>query len=249
MIDTYILYIIIFLLSVVQSVAGVGLLVIGTPLFLLFGYNIIEIMFYLLPLSIITSIISLFFIKLKKKVEIKFKKKLFHYFFTICFPAMVIGLIILNNFSNLINFKIIVATIIILSIFIKIVVNLKNYKFDTNKLYIKIVIFFAGIVHGLTNSGGTLISIFLIKNEKKNLLSSICNIHWFYFFLAITQLLMLITLINKEAFIFFDQLNIYILPIIGAFIGIIIINNSYNLFVNSLIYFLAFISSLSLILF
>ena len=46
MIDTYILYIIIFLLSVVQSVAGVGLLVIGTPLFLLFGYNIIEIMFY-----------------------------------------------------------------------------------------------------------------------------------------------------------------------------------------------------------
>ena len=84
---------------------------------------------------------------------------------------MVIGLIILNNFSNLINFKIIVATIIILSIFIKIVVNLKNYKFDTNKLYIKIVIFFAGIVHGLTNSGGTLISIFLIKNEKKNLLS------------------------------------------------------------------------------
>ena len=80
MIDTYILYIIIFLLSVVQSVAGVGLLVIGTPLFLLFGYNIIEIMFYLLPLSIITSIISLFFIKLKKKVEIKFKKKLFHYF-------------------------------------------------------------------------------------------------------------------------------------------------------------------------
>ena len=94
-------------------------------------------------------------------------------------PAMVIGLIILNNFSNLINFKIIVATIIIVSIFIKIVVNLKIINLIQIN-YIKIVIF-AGIVHGLTNSGGTLISIFLIKNEKKNLLSGICNIHWFYF--------------------------------------------------------------------
>ena len=249
MIDLYLIYIIIFILSFIQSIVGIGLLVIGTPLFLLLGYNIIEIMFYLLPLSLLTSSISLFLIKFKKKTEIKLNKKFFQYFITICFPSMFIGLLILNNYSNVFNFKIIVATIIIISIFIKINVNLKSYQFDTNKSYIKIIIFFIGVVHGLTNSGGTLLSLFFIKNDKKNLLNGIYNIHWFYFFLALTQLVTLTLLMTKHDFIFFDNMSIYLMPLISASIATLIVKKSYNIFVSYLIYFLAFISSLSLILF
>ena len=69
MIEIYLISIIVFILSFVQTIAGVGLLVIGTPVFLIIGYDMIEIMFYLLPLSIITSTTSLLIFTDPRKVK------------------------------------------------------------------------------------------------------------------------------------------------------------------------------------
>ena len=44
--------------SVVQSVFGVGVLLIGTPLLLSFGYPFFEVLSFLLPTSLIISIIQ-----------------------------------------------------------------------------------------------------------------------------------------------------------------------------------------------
>ena len=42
-----------------------------------------------------------------------------------------------------------------------------------------------GFVHGLTNSGGTLLSLFLLRNNKQNnLIKSTFEIHFFYALLA-----------------------------------------------------------------
>lgn len=246
MIEIYLISIIVFILSFVQTIAGVGLLVIGTPVFLIIGYDMIEIMFYLLPLSIITSTTSLLILKQKKR-SIHFNNKLFQYFVTICLPSMFVGLVLLNYFSHIFNFKFIVAFIIIVSIFIKIKVSLKNINFDADKIYKKAVIFFIGIVHGLTNSGGTLLSLYLIKNDKKNMIYNIYNIHFFYFILAFVQIILLISIVNENKFIFFDNSIIYSIPLFSSLIASRLITKL-NVLTNYLIYFLALVSALTLMI-
>lgn len=54
-------------LSIIQSIAGVGVLLIGTPILLLNGYDIITSINSLLPLSILTSLLNLIFFKIQKK--------------------------------------------------------------------------------------------------------------------------------------------------------------------------------------
>ena len=58
-----ILYTLILLLIIFQSIIGVGILVLGTPILLLINFDIIDIIYILLPISILTSFINLIFIK------------------------------------------------------------------------------------------------------------------------------------------------------------------------------------------
>ena len=56
--ETQLFYLLIFPLVVLQTIVGVGVLVLGTPLLLIFNYNIIEIINLLAPISIITSLLN-----------------------------------------------------------------------------------------------------------------------------------------------------------------------------------------------
>ena len=60
-------YILIFLLSVIQTTAGVGVLVIGTPTLLIMNFNLLEAINILLPISIFTSLLNLIYFKSNKK--------------------------------------------------------------------------------------------------------------------------------------------------------------------------------------
>ena len=80
-IDFNIIYLLIFLISLVQSIVGVGILVVGTPLMLILKFGIIEIMYFLLPLSILTSLINLFLIKFIFKEKMTFEGKIIKHFF------------------------------------------------------------------------------------------------------------------------------------------------------------------------
>ena len=53
----FFIYVLIFFLSLIQSLAGVGVLVLGTPIFLILNFNIIDAMKILLPISILTSFV------------------------------------------------------------------------------------------------------------------------------------------------------------------------------------------------
>ena len=55
--------VILLTLSVFQTITGVGILVLGTPIMLLLGLKMVEIMTLLLPLSILNSSINLFYLK------------------------------------------------------------------------------------------------------------------------------------------------------------------------------------------
>ena len=47
-----IIYFLTFFLAILQTIVGVGVLVLGTPLLLVLNYNMIEVMNLLLPISI-----------------------------------------------------------------------------------------------------------------------------------------------------------------------------------------------------
>ena len=78
--EVILLYLIVFIISIIQSIAGVGILVLGTPIMLVLNYTIIETMFFLLPISIISSLSNLVLIdsifKIKNKVDLKLIKYL-----------------------------------------------------------------------------------------------------------------------------------------------------------------------------
>ena len=236
-------FFLVIILVMIQSVAGVGVLVLGTPTLLLLDISLIETMNYLLPISIITSLVNLIIMKLKIN-SLSYDKSRFILFFIICIPFVFVGLIILKLVNDLIKIDYLVAIIIILTLIFKKKISLisKNLSLKANKIILMII----GIIHGLTNSGGTLLSILLINiNTSKK--RSRSEITLFYFFLALIQFILFY-------FIFGITQNIYKyhLIILYIFIGIILGNIclkfTSDILFRKLIFFLAFISSISLIL-
>lgn len=196
-----------------QSIVGVGVLVLGTPFLLILKFSIVEIFFILLPISIITSLLNLIIINYSNKSLDKSTYKEFKKFFIICIPSIFLGLILLKSFENYINFKQLVSFVIFFSV---ILVILKDkIKFRVNFFRISILSS-VGIIHGLTNSGGTLMSLALSANNKKNYAR--LNTSFFYLILASFQYFLTI-IIFFDKFIFPKDIKIIIVVIIGVLIG------------------------------
>ncbi len=230
--DSLILLSYLCLIVVFQSIFGVGVLVLGTPFLLILDYNIVDIFFILLPISILTSLsnflIMNFYNKLSQKSTMKQLKK----FFIICIPSIVIGLIILKFFQNYINFKILVSFVILFSVFLVTIKDKIKYKINFFRISILSIV---GIIHGLTNSGGTLMSLALSTNNKKEYARY--NITFLYLVLASFQYLITIIIFNSN-FIFPYDKELILTIIFGIFIGNIlnnyIDNKKYKITVNIL---------------
>ena len=121
MIEFNIIHVSLFLsLVLIQTVVGVGVLVLGTPILLILNYNIVETISILLPISILTSLMNLIFFKFVNKIPLlglgsKVKKS----FFTICIPAILFGTMLLKYFHEVINFKILVSALILTTLIVK----------------------------------------------------------------------------------------------------------------------------------
>ena len=199
-------YFILFILILFQSIFGVGLLIFGTPTFLVFGYNFAETLSILVPISCTVSLCQI----LSTKIEIdKFKKIFYKYsiFGTAIF--MLFPIIFIN-----INFlKIIIAFIMIsISIISLTSMHLKNYRkkfLEYSRSYLVTL----GCIHGLTNLGGSFISIFSSIFYYRDKLRSRKSIAFSYFVLGLIQLLVLSITLN----IVF-KLEILILMIITPFV-------------------------------
>lgn len=236
--------ILIFFLSIIQSMLGVGILVIGTPFLLLLGYNYPEFLEVLLPASIITSIITI--ILQKKKFKEIFDKDLLKNFFLLCLPAVIFGLIILPKITEFLNIKILVGSVILVTIIVK---NFNKITIKSSNLLLrKFFIFFTGFFHGITNSGGTLISIFFSTINKDFRLESRYQISFFYFLLAFFQYITFKILYNFKGISLQTISIILIICVFGAMVG----NQTIKRFKNNILIFfvdfLALISAISLII-
>ncbi len=230
------------IIVILQSIVGIGVLVLGTPFLLILGFSIVEILFILLPISIVTSFLNLIIINssnnnLKKSTYKELKK-----FFIVCIPSIFIGLVLLKLLENYINFKFLVSIVIIFSI---VLVNFKDeIKFKINFFRISILSF-VGIIHGLTNSGGTLMSLAFSVNDDKNYAR--LNTSFFYLVLATFQYFLTIIIFFKE-FTFPANFKLGMIIIVGIILG-----NVFNYYIESKIYkmivnLLAMVSAFILIL-
>mgnify|MGYP001158224485 FL=1 len=192
--DTFEL-ILIFILSIFQSIFGVGLLVFGTPAFLLIGYSFFDIINILLPFSITISLLQIIF---SKEHNRDFQTKLIIY----CMPSLILSLIFLINYQNKINFIILMSVTIIVFSLVNLLKDKNKIIFNNNTGKIKISLVLLGFIHGLTNLGGSFLTL-IATNMSTKKVSIRYNIASGYLILGIIQLLF----VN----LFHKSLDLYIL--------------------------------------
>ena len=151
--SSFVEFIIILLLIVIQSIFGVGLLLFGTPTLLVLGYDFANTINILMPVSISISALQFF------KSKVSDKKFISEYNF-FCLPFLIIFLIIALKLKYFFDFKLLVALLLIFSSIL--ILNKKRFSSlkDIFLKFKKIVLIGIGCVHGLTNMGGSFLAIY-----------------------------------------------------------------------------------------
>ena len=188
--DFYIL-ITILITAIVQSIFGTGVLLFGTPLLLILGYNFQYALIILLPTSILISIFQLK--NNLNKIDIQFYKKLF--LFSI--PPIILFFYLTNLNSIRIN--------IFVGIFL-VVVAIKENILSINRMikflikYESLYLMIMGMIHGITNLGGALLSAIVfsknLSKDSKRTTIAIC-----YLTFALFQIITLIIAFNDNSFL------------------------------------------------
>ena len=147
--------------SFIQSIFGVGVLLLGTPLLILLGYNFLQALIVLLPISLLINLFQI--IKYHSAIDLEFYKKILIY----TIPFIVIFLIFINKIN--INLGIFIGVILLL-------VASKDLSTKANKIvnhllrYEKSYLILMGLIHGLTNLGGSLLTAIVhAKNYEKQI--------------------------------------------------------------------------------
>ncbi len=239
-------YIFVTFLVIMQTIAGVGVLVLGTPLMLIFNYQIIELMNILLPISILTSLINYSYLKQNKKnLKIKLDQNIKKTFIFIFLPAISVGLILVKEFNQTLNFKILVSSTIMLSLIIK-------WKFQ-EKIEVlsigikKFIVAIIGIIHGLSNSGGTLLTIFFTFLNKNRKNQSRYSITFYYLIFVFIQYMVFLIVFEKRILSDFS-FEIIFLIIFGSLIGNYLVKKISETFFQRLIETLALFSAIVLLI-
>ena len=165
---------------VFQSIFGIGLLLFGTPTFLVFGYTFPETLSLLLPISISISLFQFIF---SSKKDFKFIKK----FNIFCLPSLIISIYFILNIYEQFDFKIFISIIITVIT----LVSFFNKKLKINNERTSLYLVLIGIIHGISNLGGTLLSILSISLNRNDKILSRFFISYGYLSMAISQYIVL----------------------------------------------------------
>lgn len=181
--------IIVVITSFIQSIFGVGVLLFGTPLLLLVGYDFIEAIIVLLPISISINLFQI--IKDYKSVDFDFYKKIL--IFTI--PFVIVFLFLVTKVE--INIGLIIGLFLL-------AVALKDYSLRINKFiklatrYEKAYFSIMGIIHGLTNLGGSLLTAIVHSKGYEKQITRVTVAISYATFAAFQILTLLISGVNVD---------------------------------------------------
>ena len=201
-------FIIILVLTVFQSVFGVGLLLFGTPTFLFFGYDFVSTLVLLLPVSVFISLLQIIY----QKSSIKSLVTEYNIF---CLPFLIFFLVITINLGDIVGIKIYVSIFLIIS---SIVILNKNRIIHMNESllkYRKFYLIIIGSIHGSSNMGGGFLSLFsmLINGDDRVLTRK--YISYGYFVMGIIQYITILFISGNN--IDFTKLYYVFLPLVLFF--------------------------------
>lgn len=155
---------IITFLIIIQSIFGVGLLLFGTPSFLVLGYDFANTINILMPISISISILQFY----KSKVK---DQKFINEYNLFCLPFLVCFLVVALKFKDLLDFKLLVGLLLVFSSIL--ILNKRRFSLFKKTFFKlkKLVLIGIGCVHGLTNMGGSFLAIYstLVSQNKKEI--------------------------------------------------------------------------------
>tara|TARA_Y100000741_G_C18245387_1_gene555324 strand:+ start:844 stop:1563 length:720 start_codon:yes stop_codon:yes gene_type:complete len=216
------LLITVIITSIIQSIFGTGVLLFGTPILLILGYNFQYSLSILLPTSIL---INLFQIKDSIGIiDIQFYKKLLLY----SLPLIIISLYFIT--LNKIEINFFVGVFLLFIAFknnIKTLDKLLKFILQYESKYLMVL----GVFHGVTNLGGALLSgIIFTKNLSKD--SKRATIAICYLSMAIIQIITLIVIGNSGLIL--NKLN-FTYWVLGPLI-FFIVDRSYYLKINEVEY-------------
>lgn len=226
------IYLVVFVTSILQSVFGVGVLLVGTPLLMILGYSYEEVLGFLLPTSLVISLIQSY--KYKKYINIDLIKNVFVFTIPLIPIGMFFAILLKSILGLLVGFFLLFIT------FNKVMEYILPV--NSSKKRFSIILFFLGFIHGTTNLGGGLLPAIVNTNStlKEEKLSNTATV---YILFQITQLFFLIVMSNN-VFDFFSSINLVLLGLFAFyFVGKFLFNkinlNSYSTYLK---YFLRFIA-------
>lgn len=153
---------IVALFAVIQSVFGMGLLVFGTPTLLLMGYPFSDVLSFLLPPSLTISVIQ---VLRQGQQQKQFAFSLLRF----CLPVLILSLCWTLISKQKINLHYVIACILLFTAVSRYSTRLSAFlshfiEHNTRK-YLVVM----GLVHGMTNMGGSLLSTYAVtRHPLKN---------------------------------------------------------------------------------
>lgn len=186
-----VIYLVIFLFSIVQSFFGIGLLLFGTPTLLLLNFSFEESLSYLLPTSLTINLLQL--LSKSTVIDVKLKKR----FFIWCLPFVALALFFRIKFNTKMGIELIVGVLLLFAAFIRTNAHISKLMSDGIKKYEIPFLVFLGGIHGISNMGGSFLSVYSSTKyqNKKEILGAIS---FCYLFFAISQLFILLIFSKVE---------------------------------------------------
>ena len=186
----WVLISVVVVFATVQSLFGVGLLVFGTPTLLLLGYPFESTIAVLLPASITISLMQV--LAGRDYIENAGREILIY-----CVPWIVLGLSLVLSF-HAVDMKLLVGLMLVGTAFMRCHETTRNVLAKWLKKRKKLFMMVMGLVHGLSNMGGGLLTV-LVSSTHHDKDAIRANIAYGYLVFAATQLSVLAVL-NPAAF-------------------------------------------------
>lgn len=187
-------------LSIVQSIFGMGILIFGTPTLLLAGYDFISTISILVPASFAISFLQVISVVSSDKRKVKISP----YLYLLCLPGIALGLWAVEARSLASWFSYVIGATLILSALFRLSKSLNTWlsQFVQNHLMAYHAIM--GIVHGMTNLGGALLAIMAagLHKDKDSIRYTVA--HYYLAFGAIQ--IVVIALLFRETHILVSNL-------------------------------------------
>jgi uncharacterized protein len=185
-------YVLILILSVVQSLFGVGLLLFGTPLLLLLGHEYTDALLYLLPASAALS-----WSQVKDTYHEKLNGSYRARFFLYCLPALFIGMLVSTRLDLKWEIKLFVTVMLTIAFLLRTSSFLRKELQRFMKSNMKFALVLMGSIHGLSNMGGSILTplVSSLYQDKKKVLA---GISFDYAMMATFQLVVLLMMEKKD---------------------------------------------------